>query len=86
MSELNTSRPLGALLCLASAAVAICHIYFGYLTSGGLVPPQGLAFALPVTVGVLVATGLGFWLGWIMLTTGESKPETGSKAGKDESN
>lgn len=76
---MNTSRPLGALLCLASSAVVVLHIYFGYLTGEELVPPQGWAFALPVTVMVLVTTGLGFWLGWIMVTTKEAGPESGPK-------
>ncbi len=68
---MNSSRVLGGLLCLATAAVAVLHIYFGYVVGS---VPQGYAFALPVTVFVLVATGLGFWLGWIMVTTNESAP------------
>ena len=61
---------------MVSALIAILHIYFGYITGGNLKPPQGWAFALPVTVIVLVATGLAFWLGWIMVTTKESPPAT----------
>ncbi len=71
---MNSSRILGGLLCVASALVAILHLYFGYMTGNTLIPPQGLAFALPVTVFLLVATGLGFWLGWIMATTKEAEP------------
>lgn len=59
---------MGGLLCLASAAVIVLHIYYGYLVG----PRPNLAFALPVTVFVLVATILGFWLGWIMVTTKKS--------------
>lgn len=70
---MNSSRALGGLLCFVSAFVAVIHIYFGYLSSGSMIPPQGLAFALPVTVLVLIATGLGFWLGWIMVTTKEAE-------------
>ena len=69
---MSSSRVWGALLCVASAFVSIIHIYYGYITGGQLKPPQGWAFALPVTVIVLVATGLAFWLGWIMMTTKES--------------
>ena len=71
---MNSSRILGGLLCIASALVAIVHLYFGYITGSTLIPPQGLAFALPVTIFLLVATGLGFWLGWIMATTKEAEP------------
>ena len=78
MNILNSSRILGGLLCLASAAVAILHIYYGYIVGS---VPQGFAFALPVTVFVLVATILGFWLGWIMVTTEKShKPQSENEA------
>jgi len=63
-------RALGALICVACAAVAIAHILFGYVKG----PIPHLAFALPVTVGLLVIAGLGFWLGWIMATTKEVAP------------
>ncbi|KXA97636.1 hypothetical protein AKJ39_03105 [candidate division MSBL1 archaeon SCGC-AAA259J03] len=71
---MNMSRVLGGLLCIGSGLIAVAHIYFGYITGNSLVPPQGLAFALPVTAMLLVATGLGFWLGWIMATTKEAEP------------
>lgn len=57
-------------MCVISAIVAVVHLYFGYVKG----PIPHLAFALPVTVMVLVATGLGFWLGWIMATTKEPEP------------
>jgi formate hydrogenlyase subunit 3/multisubunit Na+/H+ antiporter MnhD subunit len=72
---LAASRALGALLCIAAVVVAVAHIWFGYI-----IPWRGdgtrpsLAFALPVTVGLLVVLGLGFWLGWIMATTKEVSP------------
>lgn len=37
-----------------------------------------LAIVLPVVVGVLVIAGLGFWLGWIMVTTKEITPASAS--------
>lgn len=67
---MSSSRVLGALLCLACAAVGVAHIWFGYIAGS----PPSLAFALPVTVFLLVVVGLGFWLGWIMATTREVEP------------
>ncbi|MDI6642747.1 MAG: hypothetical protein QMD95_01665, partial [Candidatus Hodarchaeaceae archaeon] len=64
---MGASRVLGALLCVATVLVAVVHIFFGYIEG----PRIHLAFGLPVTVGVLVLCGLGFWLGWIMATTKE---------------
>lgn len=72
---LAASRGLGALLCVVVVVVAVAHIWYGYI-----IPWRGdgtrpsLAFALPVTVGLLVVLGLGFWLGWIMATTKEVSP------------
>ncbi len=69
------TRPLGALLCIATILVAIAHIFFGYVTGGASAWARGaLAFALPLTVGILAICGLGFWLGWIMVTTKEAPP------------
>ena len=69
---LGKSRALGALLCVATVVVIILHIYYGYFT--GAAVNMGLSFALPVTVGLIVVCGLGFWLGWIMATTREVSP------------
>lgn len=77
------TRPLGALLCIATVVVAIAHIYFGYISGGpGAWARGALAFALPVTAGLLVVCGLGFWLGWIMVTTKEapSEPRTSEES------
>ena len=69
------TRPLGALLCIATVLVVIAHIYFGYVSGGANAWALGaLAFALPITVGILALCGLGFWLGWIMVTTKEAAP------------
>ena len=69
------TRPLGALLCIATILVAIAHIFFGYVSGGAGAWARGaLAFALPLTVGILAICGLGFWLGWIMVTTKEAPP------------
>ena len=71
--EVGASRALGALLCIACVVIAVLHIAVGYfgLWGGARAP---LAFALPITVGLLVVVGLGFWLGWIMATTKEVSP------------
>ena len=69
------TRPLGALLCIATVLVAVAHIFFGYMSAGAAAWARGaLAFALPITVGILAICGLGFWLGWIMVTTKEAPP------------
>ncbi len=67
---LGASRILGALLCIATVVVIVLHIYYGYFSG----PVIDMSFALPVTVGLLVVCGLGFWLGWIMATTREVSP------------
>jgi hypothetical protein len=51
--------------------IAAVHIYFGYIEGTRTIE---LAFSLPITAGILVVTGLGFWLGWIMATTKEAAP------------
>jgi hypothetical protein len=69
------SRALGALLCIAVAAAAVAHIWYGYVVpwrNGG--HTIGFVFALPVTVGLLVVLGVVFWLGWIMATTKDASP------------
>jgi len=70
----GTSRALGALLCIVCVVIAIAHIFYGYYMplQEGIRPH--LAFALPVTAGVLILAGLGFWLGWIMASTKEISP------------
>jgi len=68
----GTSRALGALLCIVCVVIAVAHIFFGYIK--GTWGPGALAFALPVTAGVLILAGLGFWLGWIMASTKEISP------------
>lgn len=69
---MGTSRIIGALLCVGCVVIAVAHIFFGYIR--GTWGPGTLAFALPVTAGVLILAGLGFWLGWIMVSTKEISP------------
>ncbi len=70
---MGKTRALGALLSIACIAVMVLHLYFGYVNNPAAWA-IGLSFALPVTVGVLAACGLGLWLGWIMATTKEVAP------------
>ena len=71
----RVGRALGAVICVVCVVVAIVHIFFGYVSGGtGAWARGALAFALPITVGILVICGLGFWLGWIMVTTKEVAP------------
>ena len=79
---MGKSRILGALLCIATVVVIVLHVYYGYFT--GAAVGMGLAFALPVTVGLLVVCGLGFWLGWIMATTREVSPPAPAKSEESE--
>ncbi|MEW6222337.1 MAG: hypothetical protein AB1476_03325 [Candidatus Hadarchaeota archaeon] len=78
---MGTTRALGAVLLVVCLVVLVAHIYFGYLTPRELMP---LAFALPVTLGVLVVCALGMWLGWIMATTKEYTPPATGEAKKEE--
>jgi len=68
---MKKSRIVGFLLCLVSAVVGVLHLFFGYINTGR--PQISLAFALPLTIILFVALALGFWLGWIMLTTKEAE-------------
>ncbi len=80
------TRPLGALLCVVTVLVAFAHIFFGYVSGGGSGWARGaLAFALPLTAGIIVACGLGFWLGWIMVTTKDAAPTSDPAVTQEES-
>jgi uncharacterized membrane protein len=79
--NVGTTRALGATVLVLCLAVIVLHIYFGYLVTHAQMP---LAFALPVTVGVLVVCALGVWLGWIMATTKEYTPPPAPEEKKEE--
>ncbi|MEM2877943.1 MAG: hypothetical protein QXG10_00090 [Candidatus Hadarchaeales archaeon] len=80
---MGASRALGGLICVVTVLVAALHIWFGYIGDinniGNVYNRPGLAFALPLTVGLLVVCGIGFWLGWIMATTKEASPPASEK-------
>jgi len=77
-------RALGAVICVVCLLVAIVHIFFGYVSGGGSWARGTLSFALPITAGILVICGLGFWLGWIMVTTKEITPASAESASPEE--
>lgn len=66
----DTSRIWGALLCLAILIVAALFVW-------GVALQSYWALAIPVIIGFLGVLGLGFWIGWTILTirTTPSTPE-----------
>ncbi|MBS3815677.1 MAG: hypothetical protein KGY45_03845 [Hadesarchaea archaeon] len=69
---MSKSKVVGALLLVVTVVISIAHLYYGYYV--GSWGTSALAFALPITAGVLAICALGFWLGWIMVTTKEPAP------------
>ncbi len=65
---MNTSRVIGALLCVVCVIIAALYIYFPFVVGYGAAP---LWLVLPVIIGIFILAGLGFWLGWIMFNTKE---------------
>lgn len=57
----DTSRLWGGLLCLAIIVVAILFLW-------GIFQQNYWALAIPVMIGFLGLLGLGFWIGWTILT------------------
>lgn len=55
------SRIQGLLLCLGTAAAAILFL-------AGIIHKSYWALAIPVIIGFLWLLGLGFWIGWTLLT------------------
>jgi hypothetical protein len=66
----DTSRFWGAVFCLVIAAVAVVFLW-------GVSIQSYWALAIPVLIGFLGILGLGFWIGWTILTikTTPSAPE-----------
>ena len=73
---MGASRILGALLCVGCVVVAVFYILFAIAPGVWIFAPYTapLWLVLPVVVGILVLAGLGFWLGWIMVSTKEVVP------------
>ena len=60
-SEMNSSRIYGAILC---GGIILASILFLI----GVFQKNYWAVAIPVTLGFLGILGLGFWVGWTILT------------------
>jgi len=63
----DTSRVWGGLLCLALIFVAIIFLW-------GISIQSYWALAIPVLIGFLGVLGLGFWVGWTILTIKTTPP------------
>ena len=64
---MDTSRFWGAVLCLVIAVVAIIFLW-------GVSVQSYWALAIPVLIGFLGILGLGFWIGWTILTIKTTPP------------
>ncbi len=63
----DTSRIWGGVFCAVMIALALIFLY-------GLARQSYWALAIPVAIGFLGILGLGFWIGWTILTIKTSKP------------
>ena len=63
----DTSRVLGALLCIAIIVITIVFLW-------GVSLQSYWALAIPVTIGFLGILALGFWIGWTILTIKTTPP------------
>ncbi len=64
---MDTSRFWGAVLCLIIAVIAIIFLW-------GVSVQSYWALAIPVMIGFLGVLGLGFWIGWTILTIKTTPP------------
>ena len=63
----DTSRVWGGLLCAAIAIVAAVFLWGIWLQSYW-------ALAIPLMLGFLGVLGMGFWIGWTILTIKTAPP------------
>jgi hypothetical protein len=63
----DTSRMWGAFLCIAIVGVAVVFLW-------GVCIQSYWALAIPVMLGFLGILGLGFWIGWTILTIKTTPP------------
>ena len=64
---METSRIVGALICLGTVLVAGVFIW-------GIALHSYWAIAIPVIIGALAVLALGFWIGWNMAVTAIEAP------------
>ena len=57
----NSSRIYGTLLCVGIVFVAVVFLI-------GIFQKNYWAIAIPVMLGFLTVLGLGFWVGWTIMT------------------
>ena len=72
----DSSRFWGGLLCLVIVAVALVFLL-------GIFARSYWALAIPVAVGFLGILGLGFWIGWTILTIKTTPPTPEPEPEKD---
>jgi hypothetical protein len=72
----DSSRFWGALLCLAIGVVAVVFLW-------GIFAQSYWALAIPVMMGFLGILGLGFWIGWTILTIKTTPPASEPKSDED---
>ncbi len=63
----DTSRFWGAVLCVLIAVAAVVFLW-------GISVQSYWALAIPVLIGFLGILGLGFWIGWTILTIKTTPP------------
>ena len=72
---MNSSRIYGGLLC---GGIILVFIFF----LAGVFQQNYWALAIPVMLGFLGVLGLGFWVGWTILTIRIDAPAPGSAQGR----
>lgn len=73
----DSSRFWGAIFCLALLAAAVFFLW-------GVFARSYWALAIPVAIGFLGILGLGFWIGWTILTIKTTPPAPESKPDDDQ--
>ncbi len=73
----DTSRLWGGILCLVIVGIAILFLW-------GIAAQSYWALAIPVAAGFLGVLGLGFWIGWTILTIRTTPPTPDLGPGSEE--
>jgi hypothetical protein len=67
------SRVYGGLICLGMVLVGLIFII-------GVLSQSYWAVAMPVALGFLIILGLGFWVGWTIMTIRVESPPPNSES------